>query len=69
MILPDVNILIYGFRADLPQHAVCRSWLMGVISSDTRFGLSPAVLSAVVRITKRSCLQGTKRNRGGLWLL
>jgi uncharacterized protein len=51
MILPDVNILIYAFRADLPQHAVCRSWLMGVISSDSRFGLSPAVLSAVVRIT------------------
>ena len=51
MMLPDVNILIYAFRSDLPQHAVCRSWLMGVITSDTRFGLSPAVLSAVVRIT------------------
>ena len=51
MILPDVNILIYAFRADLPQHAVCRLWLMSVISGDARFGLSPAVLSAVVRIT------------------
>ena len=51
MMLPDVNILIYAFRADLPQHAVCRSWLMSVISGDARFGLSPAVLSAVVRIT------------------
>jgi toxin-antitoxin system PIN domain toxin len=51
MILPDVNVLIYAFRADLQQHTVCRSWLMGVISGDARFGLSPAVLSAVVRIT------------------
>ena len=51
MMLLDVNILIYAFRADLPQHAVCRSWLMSVISGDARFGLSPAVLSAVVRIT------------------
>jgi hypothetical protein len=51
MILPDVNILIYAFRTDLPQHAVCRSWLLSVISGDARFGLSPAVLSAVVRIT------------------
>lgn len=51
MILPDVKVLIYAFRADLPQHAVCRSWLMSVISGDARFGLSPAVLSAVVRIT------------------
>ena len=51
MMLLDVNILIYAFRADLPQHAVCRSWLMSVISGDARFGLSPAVLRAVVRIT------------------
>jgi toxin-antitoxin system PIN domain toxin len=51
VILPDVNILIYAFRTDLPQHAVCRRWLLEVISGDARFGLSPTVLSAVVRIT------------------
>jgi predicted nucleic acid-binding protein len=27
MILPDVNVLIYAFRKDVPQHAVCRRWL------------------------------------------
>jgi toxin-antitoxin system PIN domain toxin len=51
MILPDVNVLIYAFRQDLPQHQVCRPWLVAVISGDARFGLSPLVLSAVVRIT------------------
>jgi len=51
MILPDVNILIYAFRSDLPQHAVCRPWLVGVVEGDALFGLSPLVLSAVVRIT------------------
>ena len=51
MILPDVNVLIYAFRRDLPEHALCRRWLDGVVSSDARFGLSPLVLSAVVRIT------------------
>jgi uncharacterized protein len=51
MILPDVNVLIYAFRQDMPQHALCRPWLAAVISSDTRFGVSPLVLSAVVRIT------------------
>ncbi|MGH7096280.1 MAG: type II toxin-antitoxin system VapC family toxin [Stellaceae bacterium] len=51
MILPDVNVLIYAFRADLPQHAICRPWLASVVLSEARFGLSPAVLSAVVRIT------------------
>lgn len=51
MILPDVNVLIYAFRKDMPQHAVCRPWLTAVILSDVRFGLSPQVLSAVARIT------------------
>jgi toxin-antitoxin system PIN domain toxin len=51
MILPDVNVLIYAFRRDLPQHGVCRSWLVDVVMNDARFGLSPAALSAVVRIT------------------
>ena len=51
MVLPDVNVLIYAFRRDVPQHAVCRQWLATAVSSDTRFGVSPMVLSAVVRIT------------------
>jgi toxin-antitoxin system PIN domain toxin len=51
MILPDVNVLIYAFRSDVPQHAVCRSWLVDVLSSDARFALSRLVLGAVIRIT------------------
>jgi uncharacterized protein len=51
MILPDVNVLIYAFRKDTPEHGVCRAWLTDVVISDTRFGLSPLALGAVVRIT------------------
>lgn len=51
MMLPDVNVLIYAFRKDAPQHAICRKWLDGVLASDERFGISPLALSAVVRIT------------------
>ena len=51
MILPDVNVLIYAFRTDNDHHAVCRAWLEAVVSGDARFGISPPVLSAVVRIT------------------
>ncbi len=51
MILPDVNVLIYAFRADMPQHQICRRWLDAVVSGDARFGISPLTLSAVVRIT------------------
>jgi uncharacterized protein len=51
MMLPDVSVLISAFRADLPQHALCRRWLVDIVSADARFGLSTMVLSAVVRIT------------------
>jgi toxin-antitoxin system PIN domain toxin len=51
MILPDVNVLIYAFRKEIPQHAVCRKWLDGVVLADARFGLSPLALSALVRVT------------------
>jgi toxin-antitoxin system PIN domain toxin len=51
MILPDVNVLIYAFRSDLPQHEVCRRWLGGVVSGDAHFGMSTMALGAVVRIT------------------
>jgi toxin-antitoxin system PIN domain toxin len=51
MILADVNVLIYAFRKDVPQHAVCRPWLDGVVSGEARFGMTRLALSAVVRIT------------------
>lgn len=51
MILPDVNVLIYAFREDVPQHASCKRWLDAVILGDARFGLSPLALGAVIRIT------------------
>jgi toxin-antitoxin system PIN domain toxin len=51
MILPDVNVLIYAFRADVPQHALCNPWLTDVVAGDARFGVSPLALSALVRVT------------------
>jgi uncharacterized protein len=55
MILPDVNALIYAFRRDLPLlHRICRPWLVALVSGDARFGLSPVVLGAVVRITNNA---------------
>ncbi|TDR89557.1 type II toxin-antitoxin system VapC family toxin [Enterovirga rhinocerotis] len=51
MILPDVNVLIYAFRADSPHHERCRAWLTSIVLGGPRFGLSSLVLSAVIRIT------------------
>ena len=51
MMLPDVDVLIYAFRKDVPQHALCNPWLTAVVAGEGRLGLSPLALSALVRIT------------------
>ena len=51
MILPDVNVLIYAFRPGVPQHGVCRAWFSEIVAGNSRFGLSPLALAAVVRVT------------------
>ncbi len=51
MILPDVNVLIYAFRSEMPEHPRCRKWLQNIVDGDVRFGLSPLSLSALVRVT------------------
>ncbi len=50
MILADVNVLIYAFRADAPQHRACRNWLESIVHGDVRYGVSPLALSALVRV-------------------
>jgi uncharacterized protein len=50
MILPDVNVLVHAFRSDASDHALCHKWLHRVVNADSRFALSPQVLSCVVRI-------------------
>lgn len=50
MILADVNVLIYAFRVDSPRHAEYRNWLEDVVNGPAAYGVSPAILSSVVRI-------------------
>jgi uncharacterized protein len=47
--LPDANILLYAFRPDLAQHETCVEWLSQVVNGRSAFGISPQVLSSVVR--------------------
>jgi uncharacterized protein len=51
VILPDVNVLVHAFRKDASDHLRCRSWLDEVVNGESRYGMSPQVLSAVVRVT------------------
>ena len=49
MILPDVNVLVYAHREDVPDHAAYRGWLESVINSDQAYGISDLVLSGFLR--------------------
>ena len=61
MILPDVNVLLYAFRSDSVNHAAHRDWLEGVINGDEAYGMSPQVLSSVVRTLVQVCLPAAGR--------
>jgi hypothetical protein len=48
--LCDVNVLVYAFREDTPQHERYRNWLTATIASDAPFGVAELVLSGFLRI-------------------
>jgi toxin-antitoxin system PIN domain toxin len=50
LILCDVNVLIYAFRADAARHAEYRDWLLERLAGHEPVGVSELVLSAVVRV-------------------
>ena len=54
MLAPDVNVLVYAHRSELPQHAICRRWLEELVASDAAFGLPDLVLSGFLRIVTHS---------------
>ncbi|HET7745493.1 MAG TPA: type II toxin-antitoxin system VapC family toxin [Gaiellaceae bacterium] len=47
---PDVNVLVYSHREELPEHEACRKWLEGVLSGPSAFALTYEVLSGFVRV-------------------
>lgn len=50
---PDVNVLLAAFRADHPQHAVARSWMLQQLAdagTGARLGLLPMVCVSFVRL-------------------
>ena len=50
MLLPDVNVLVYAFRADMAEHPLHRSFVQGLLDGDEAFGLSSLVLSGFLRV-------------------
>lgn len=50
VLLPDVNVLLAGFRADHLHHRPAREFLDDARSQPTTLGLSDVALSALVRL-------------------
>lgn len=50
MLLTDINVLVYAYRADAPDHRAFRDWLVGTIESDEAFGVCDLVLSGFLRV-------------------
>ena len=50
MIVPDVNVLIYAFREEQPDHGRYREWLTGAFAADEPVALPGHVLSGFMRV-------------------
>ena len=50
MLLPDVNILVYAQREDLPAHGSAKSWLESSLNSGEPVGLFDPTLASFLRI-------------------
>jgi len=50
MLAPDVNVLVYAFREELPEHEACRAWLRSLVRGEAAFAVFDLVLSGFLRI-------------------
>ena len=50
MILPDVNLLVYAYNSDAPDHARARSWWEDCLSGTATVGLAWTVMLGFVRV-------------------
>lgn len=50
MILPDVNVLVYAYMEQVPDHDHYRGWLDELVNSREPFGISDHVLSGFLRV-------------------
>jgi toxin-antitoxin system PIN domain toxin len=51
MQFPDVNVLIYAFRNDSPENAVCRAWLDTTYGERRPLAVCRHTLASVIRVT------------------
>lgn len=50
MCIPDVNLLVYAYNSDAPEHRAAKRWWEQTLSSDHLVGLPWSVLLGFIRI-------------------
>ena len=50
MLLPDVNILVYAQREDLPAHVAAKGWLESALNGNEPVGLFDPTVASFLRI-------------------
>jgi toxin-antitoxin system PIN domain toxin len=50
VILCDVNVLVYAYRADAKGHGDFRAWLEAALAGDEPFGVSSLIFSGFLRV-------------------
>lgn len=53
LFVPDVNVLVYAFRTDSPEHEVYASWLNDALRAD-RVGVADTIVAGFMRIVTHS---------------
>jgi uncharacterized protein len=51
MIIPDINLLVYAYNSDAPEHRKARAWWENVLSSSQPVALPWIVLLGFFRLT------------------
>lgn len=54
MILPDVNVLVYAYRREAPNHARYTSWLAAIVLGQDELALTDHCLTGFLRIVTSS---------------
>jgi uncharacterized protein len=50
LILPDVNVLVYAARDDMPQHARYRAWLEAALAGPEPVAVATPVIAGFLRV-------------------
>jgi len=64
VILPDVNLLVYAYAAQAPQHAVARTWWERTVGSREPVGLPWAVSLGFLRLMTHPAVLSTPMRPG-----